>query len=393
MTGPVQPSGIVQIEPQEAATGTVKTVWLPQIGSVHVPVAPGTVDGAMVWVQPAAGPLVLVTIRVGPAKKRLTTGQQVLAYGVGVVLLAGCCAGGGVLAFRDGAKDDKKSAAPVTAVRSGPPPDAAPVAPADYVTLLAASDTAIATDFKRLATNDPKALAAAAPQVAQTIRDQATRLLAVKAPAGATQQHAALVAELEGFADDVETVATDPPKAACPAAATSAYVSLLGSDTAGLVHGASQQLAAADRTFVFGRFLPVAPKIATTRPANGSFVKKAGKHGTGKLKIKNGGSDATVSLVPTKGAKKPIFTVYVRGKSNYTVTRVGAGTYWLYYSSGSGWNPKRKGFTDNCDFSRFDDKFPFKGYPIIDTWQVTMTPVAGGNATTSDVDPGQFPSG
>jgi hypothetical protein len=47
----------------------------------------------------------------------------------------------------------------------------------------------------------------------------------------------------------------------------------------------------------------------------------------------------------------------------------------------------------DCAFSKFDDTFLFRASPLIDTWEITMTPVAGGNASTSDVDPNAFPTG
>jgi hypothetical protein len=100
-----------------------------------------------------------------------------------------------------------------------------------------------------------------------------------------------------------------------------------------------------------------------------------------------------VSLVPAGGGSAPLFTVYVRGKSDYTVAGVAAGTYRIYYATGANWNPERKGFLNDCAFNRFDDTFPFRSPPAISTWEITMTPVTGGNASTSKVDPGAFPAG
>jgi hypothetical protein len=318
-------------------------------------------------------------------KSRLSTRQQFLAYGATVLLVAGCCAGGGILALRGG---DKKAADAAGPVRSASP---APVTAGQYAVLLVAADKAIGADFRRLATNDRAAYAAAAPKAAQTLRDQAAKLRGVQPPASATAA-GPLTAELDGLADEVAGVATHSDTPACPAAATSRYVSLLASGSADRIHEDAQILAKADPTYVFGAFLPAPPKVPTSRPANGAFIKKATRHGSGKLKIKNGGGDTTVSLVPVKGTKKPVFTVYVRARSTYTVSRVSSGDYSVYYATGAGWNPVRKGFTSNCGFNRFDDAFRFSEYPISTTWEITMTPVAGGNASTSDVDPDAFPS-
>jgi hypothetical protein len=320
------------------------------------------------------------------ARRRLTVKQQFLAYGAAVALVAGCCTGAGILTFRD---RGKTSASPAKIVGTVPSRAATQVTAAQYAVLLAAADSAIGADFRRLNTNHPES---AAPQAARTIDEQVATLRAVEPPSVAAAAHAQLTQELAGLGEMVSGIGTDQDKPACPAAATTPYGSLLASGWAGRIHQEALALAKADPTFVFGTFLPAPPKVVTTRPANGSFVKKAGKHGIGKLKIKNGGSDTTISLVPAKGKKTPVFTVYVRAKSSYTVTRVSAGTYTIYYASGTGWNPARKGFTSKCAFSKFDDTFLFSGYPIIDTWQITMTPVIGGNASTSDVDPSAFPS-
>jgi hypothetical protein len=378
----------IQIEPHEAATGTEKVLWLPQFGVLRVPVMPGTPNGSMIWVQSASGVPVAVTVQVVKARRRLTVKQQFLVYGTAVVLVVGGCVGAGVLALRG--QDKPPVASPDRIVDTTPSPTATPATAAQYAELLAAADAALGADFRRLNVNHPESVAA---QVATTIEVQVAKLRAVQPPAAAAATNTQLTQELAGLGDLVSGIGADQDKPACPAAATTPYGTLLASAWAGRIHQDSLALAKADPTFVFGTFLPAAPKVTTTRPANGSFVKKAGKHGIGKLKIKNGGgSDMAISVVPAKGKKTPLFTVYVRGKSSYTVTRVSAGTYLIYYTSGAGWNPARKGFTSKCDFSKFDDTFPFKGYPIIDTWQITMTPVLGGNATTSDVDPDAFPS-
>jgi hypothetical protein len=377
----------IQIEPQEAATGTERVVYLPQLGVLRVPVPPGTANGSTIWVQSAYGVPVAVTVQVAKARRRLTVKQQFVAYGAAVVLVAGCCTGVGIFAFRG---SDKPAASPARILgTTTPPPTGAPATAAQYSELLAAADTAIGTDFRRLNVNHPESVA---PQVAQTIDDQVAKLRAVRPPVAAEATHAQLTQELASLGEMVSGIGADQDKPQCPAAATTPYGTLLASGWAGRIHQDSVALTKADPTFVFGKFLPAAPKVITTRPANGSFVKQAGKHGLGKLKIKNSGSDMTISLVPAKGRKTPLFTVYVRGKSSYTVTRVSPGNYQIYYASGAGWNPSRKGFTSKCAFSKFDDTFLFKGYPIIDTWQITMTPTLGGNATTSDVDPSDFPS-
>ena len=95
-----------------------------------------------------------------------------------------------------------------------------------------------------------------------------------------------------------------------------------------------------------------------------------------------------------RGSKRAAITVYVRARGKFTVTGVRDGTYQIYMSSGVDWDSRAKRYTRNCGFSRFDDSFKFnttsRQYTI---WEITLTPVAGGNASTSGVEPENFPAG
>ncbi|MEU7908263.1 hypothetical protein [Actinoplanes sp. NPDC049118] len=65
MTGdPNISSAIIEVPQAEAATGTTKVVWSPTHGPLNVVVPPGTVDGAVVWVQTPTAGNVAVTVRV-----------------------------------------------------------------------------------------------------------------------------------------------------------------------------------------------------------------------------------------------------------------------------------------------------------------------------------------
>jgi hypothetical protein len=306
--------------------------------------------------------------------------RQLIAYGAAIVLVVGACFGARFLSGRD----HKDAAASPSAVTTT----------AQYADLLAEADSAIGTDFRRLDTTNAQTLASAVPIAAQTMYAQAQRLGGVKPPPAAAASHADLLTALSGFSDMIQRLGSEEDQAAtpaCPAAATSSYGSLLTSTFADHIRTDAAALAKANPAFVFGNFLPPVPALPQSRPATGAFVKSPSRHGSGQLKIKNGGDDTAVSLVPTSGSTTPLFTVYVRGGSNYTIDDVGTGTYKIFYAAGTDWNPERKGFMNDCTFSKFDDTFRFRAYPVIDTWEITMTPVAGGNASTSDVDPGTFP--
>jgi hypothetical protein len=327
----------------------------------------------------------------GEAERRGPTPRQLyLAYGLAILLIIGGCAGVRLLTRSD---RDARSAAPSSSAASTAPVGATTLTNLQYSDLLAEADSAIGTDFRRLETDDPRTLATVGPQTAQTLYLQVGKLRAARPPAAAAAVHAQLTTALAGLGDMIQRIGTDDAGPSCPAAAETPYASLLLSDWAARVRTGSGALARIDPAFTFGKFLPPAPDVPVSRPATGTFVTAPTRRGSGELKIRNGGGDTAVSLVPAGGGTTQLFTVYVRGRSDYTVAGVAAGTYRVFYATGANWNPQRKGFMNDCAFNRFDDTFPFRAAPAISTWEITMTPVAGGNASTSKVDPGAFPAG
>ncbi|MET8153274.1 hypothetical protein ACIBSW_30625 [Actinoplanes sp. NPDC049668] len=464
MTGdPGYSSAIIEVPQAEAAAGTTKVVWSPTHGPLNVVVPPGTVDGAVVWVQTAAGN-VAVTVRVSapfpppppfagvpasgppmpgypppgqpvpgypppgqpvpgypppgqPVPGYPAPGQPMPGYPVpgqpfggpqayagpptaapghawrnaliggtlAVVLVLGCCVGVRVFGGDDDNQAGKRTGGTSTAA-----PEPTQVNPEQYVQALASADTAIGASFGTLKTADSAAFAKAAPAAATTIRAETEKLRAIEPPSGAETAHEQLTLELGSMGDMIEESAAAKPD--CPAA--SPWNSLLQSGWAEGVREDAKKLAVADPRYKFGEFLPAAPKETNRRLKTGKIIKRSSSGGLGHLKIKNGADDAAISLVPAKGKKpKPLFTVYVRGGDNYTVKGVRDGTYRVYTASGADWNAAKKGFTRDCSFSRIDDTFKYattsRTYSI---WEVTLTPVLGGNAKTSEIDPNSFPN-
>ena len=407
----------IEIEAAEAAAGAVKVVWTPQYGQVTVQVPPGTVDGVVTWAQGPAGP-VAVTIRVrhpqqqwaapppgypvpqpgypapvagypaGPPTAKPVRKGLLIGVGsaVAVVLIAGCCIGGRLIISNN--DNNNKAAQPTGSATTGVT-DAGPITPVAYSQLLSSADTALKTDFAKLNTANQSTLATAGPATARSMKAQAEKLLAVTPPGSASSANKELAGALQAWADVVQDAGAT--KSPCPAAG-GPYPDMLRSQFATDVRAAAKDLAAADPTFKFGTFLPAAPKQQSRRLANGAFVKKPGKRGLGHLEIKNGAGDTTISLVPTSG-KKPTLTVYVRSKAKFTATGVADGTYRIYSATGQDWNASKKGFTRGCGFTKFDDTFKFTTTSTSSTiWQITLTPVANGNASTSSVDPDAFPT-
>jgi hypothetical protein len=139
-------------------------------------------------------------------------------------------------------------------------------------------------------------------------------------------------------------------------------------------------------------FTPTTPAVSL---ANGTILKKntAYLYGEGKLHIKNGTSlDAVAKLI--RGGSS-IYTVYIKANSNYTITGVSDGIYWLAFAQGLDWDSKTQKFRRNVQYSSFDETFDFTTtedyqYIYYPEFEVTLHPVVGGTAETSSVDPTQF---
>jgi hypothetical protein len=318
------------------------------------------------------------------------------AIGAVVVLIAGCCFIGKFFG------DDDEPAANRGNTRGGTgtstatpgsdktsPPAAPPVSPEEYQTKLAAADAALGQPFKNIgAARTPAALKTAATALEQSLQAQFDALSDITPPKAAEQQHLTLVEGLRQLTASAENVATSAGRLSLCTGA-SAMVDLTAAPGAVKIRAAAKDLATVDtaKAYKFGVFLPAPVAKANRRLANGAYVKRT-TGGSGRLEITNGGGDATISLVPN-GGKNAVTTVYVRGGGNkFTVTGIKTGTYRIYMSSGEDWDNGAKAFTRSCGFQQFDDTFAFSS---TNGWRITLTPVVGGNASTSDGAPGNFP--
>ncbi|MGW9428019.1 hypothetical protein ACWHA1_08705 [Streptomyces decoyicus] len=141
--------------------------------------------------------------------------------------------------------------------------------------------------------------------------------------------------------------------------------------------------------------LPRTEQAKHRRLGNGAFVRDGSRGGLGRLTVRNGtGTDAVVTL--TRGSQTA-FSIYVRKGSNATVRSVNSGSYTVYFTTGEDWNGEKSSFTRQCSFEKFDDKANFRTVRVAGGTQYTvltftLNKVIGGNASTSTVPPGDFPS-
>ncbi|MBE1565410.1 hypothetical protein [Nonomuraea africana] len=130
---------------------------------------------------------------------------------------------------------------------------------------------------------------------------------------------------------------------------------------------------------------------AAARPGNGRVLYAGLSGGEGHLKVKNGTTrDAVVTLV--RGKQKAL-SFYIRARSNATLKGVVDGTYRVYYTTGTHFSTSKKRFTRSATYRRFDSSLRYRTTSRSATiWTLTLKPAIGGNATTSGVDPKDFPS-
>ena len=140
------------------------------------------------------------------------------------------------------------------------------------------------------------------------------------------------------------------------------------------------------------KFTPSTPVVSL---ANGTILKKNNVYlrEYGKLHMKNGTTlDAVAKLI--RGGTS-VLTVYIKANSNYTMTDISDGVYWLAFTQGLDWDSTTQKFRRNVQYSAFDETFDFTTtedhqYIYYPEFEVTLHPMIGGTAETSSVDPEQF---
>jgi hypothetical protein len=135
------------------------------------------------------------------------------------------------------------------------------------------------------------------------------------------------------------------------------------------------------------------PYDPSIEPANGAVFRNelwAGGHGT--LTITNGTSNGAIVKLVSSRSNRSVFTVFVAPTSSYTIRNVPNGTYRLAYATGRRFNPFTDTFQRLYGISVFDQSLTYDTqrryesdgvYTYYHQFEVTLQPVAGGNARTS----------
>ncbi len=283
---------------------------------------------------------------------------------------------------------------PTTPAPTPPPSSTTPtqtsLSPVGYKKALATSETNLVRGVQRVM-NAPTLAAfdQARAQLEAAIARQRQDLGQLQPPQTARTGHSEALRAFDGYAQSVTTnlAKSGETKTGCglpKAGAVRLYQAKTGV-RASIVELSQEVNKSLGKGINFGlRMTPPAlkpPPQMTGRGTNGQIIQRAGARGAGTLQIKNNGSADVVVVVANSVPRQPQVSIYVRHNSNATLRGI-RGSYWVFFKSGSAWDGVSRQFTEGCSFSKYDDRFDGKF-----DWTVTLSPVIGGNASTSDVDP------
>jgi len=120
------------------------------------------------------------------------------------------------------------------------------------------------------------------------------------------------------------------------------------------------------------------------RPFTGLMRSTQGD-GLGEIELSNQSGRDGVAVLATQDDQTAV-SAFIRNGESFRMTGIRDSEYVLFFSTGSDWVGNQRRFTSGVSNQRFDDTFLFTttggSYTI---WEVSLHPVAGGTATTTDV--------
>jgi hypothetical protein len=303
--------------------------------------------------------------------------------------LTACSSGGGSSGSSPDASSDLVS-------KAGSPSPSAPagISPEEYRSTLAAVAAPLGSSLANLAkARSLKSLDQRLGRAETAASDAVQRLGPVVPPAEVTAEHSDFLAALRGLESDLGGLRDSVgSRKLCT---SSAVLARLGkAEGFGAIKSAGGDLAAKG-DYPADVVKLKTPKELNRRPASGTFLRAGGLGGNGRLTVDNGGGhDAVLTLVR---GKTKLTSFYVRKGRKATVRGVPDGTYRVFFTGGVDWDKATRAFTRDCSFERFENTVAFRtvrSATLIQysTWTITLQPVIGGNAKTSEVDPDSFPS-
>lgn len=143
------------------------------------------------------------------------------------------------------------------------------------------------------------------------------------------------------------------------------------------------------------------PTVEYVDMVNGYVFHTALADGKGSLKIVNGTRLHAIAKLVDPKQEKSVHTVLIRSNQQATVTSISDGVYRLLFALGKGWNPERQRFYEENRFAEFQKRLVFTTterqqsdtiYEYHSVMEVTLHPVVGGTAKTTDISEAEFAS-
>ncbi|HEX8397068.1 MAG TPA: hypothetical protein VF644_06560 [Pyrinomonadaceae bacterium] len=138
------------------------------------------------------------------------------------------------------------------------------------------------------------------------------------------------------------------------------------------------------------------PTPLVERLANGAnIIRPQGAGGRGVVRVLNGTSSDAIAKLVDYSTGKTHRLMYIRSNSNASIRNIAVGNYTLKFSLGSGYDSNSGNFLYSKSFSKFDDILTFEELRTQGRFQwgefeVTLNPVAYGNAQTSSISATDF---
>ncbi|MFK4083671.1 hypothetical protein ACI2LF_06160 [Kribbella sp. NPDC020789] len=321
--------------------------------------------------------------------------RRVMAVAVGTALAVAGCSGGEPEGGKPQPSATISTSASQPTTPAAPPssstsPTVTSLSPVGYKKAIANAETNLVRGVQRVMSAPTlAAFDQARAQLADAIARQRRELGQLEPPQSSRGAHSDALRAFDGYPQSVTTnlAKSGETKTGCglpKAAAVRLYEAKTGIRTS-IVELAQEVNRSLGKGTNFGtRMTPPAlkpPAQLTGRAANGQIIQRSGSRGAGTLQITNNGSADVVVVVANSVPRQPQVSIYVRHDSKATLHGI-RGSYWVFFKSGSAWDGVSRQFTEGCSFAKYDDRFDGKF-----DWTITLSPVIGGNASTSDVDP------
>ncbi|MFE9421638.1 hypothetical protein ACFYNO_01610 [Kitasatospora sp. NPDC006697] len=125
---------------------------------------------------------------------------------------------------------------------------------------------------------------------------------------------------------------------------------------------------------------------------NGASVRKGNNDGSGEMTVDNSNGDGDAVITLASGGQSAYSFYVVKGQTA-KMTGIRDGHYDIFFTGGVDWDNTTDKFTQDCSFSKFDQGNDFTTTSTTySTLTITLKATVGGNASTSDVPPGQYPT-